>query len=983
MMSSLLYSLGRAAFRRRRRVVGLWLIVLVIAGALAGVLGQGLSNNFVIPGTPSQQALDELAVRFPQVSGGQAQMVVVAPPGQQISRHREQIQATARQLAKADGVAATVDPFGKDPFGKPIRGAVSHDGRAALVTVQMDVSWDQVTDAQRATLVRIGDRLQRTGSEVEFGGQVFTASPPGISPTEGIGVVVALIVLLITFGSLRAAGMPLLTALFGVAVAMGLVLASSSITTISSTVPLLALMIGLAVGIDYALFVLSRHRDQLRSGLEPEESAARAIATAGSAVVFAGLTVIIALVGLAVARIPFLTTMGLASAGAVAIAVLVALTLLPAIFGFSGAKLRPKAPSAKKRPKKRPRRPVEPGRFARRWVRTVTAVPLLTVAVVVVGLGALALPARDLQLALPGNETAPAGSTQRLAYEEIREHFGPGFNAPLIVTADIINSTDPIGVVNGLRDQLEKLPGVTTTTTATPNAGADTGIVVVIPQAGPDAQATKDLVAEIRGKHAAFQRQYGADTQVTGQAALAIDVSDRLAGALLPFALLVVGLSLLLLGAVFRSIVVPLKAAVGYLLSVGAAFGLSVVVFQQGHLAGPLGVEHTGPIISFGPIVLMGVLFGLAMDYEVFLVSRMREEYVEHHEPRRAVEVGFVSGAKVVTAAALIMVSVFAAFVPEGDTNVKPIAFGLAVGVFIDAFVVRMILVPAVLALLGHAAWWLPGWLDRRLPHFDVEGEGLREELEYANWPAPGSPSVIDAEGLDVRDAAGQPVFQGVDLTVLPGTVLAVHGGSGTGKTALLLALAGRLPLDGGRLKVCGKPLPAQARAVRGRAGLAETAGLNDLEESLTVEQHVAERLAAQRLSLWVSRARVRAVLDGLDDAVHAAGAALPPIRRTQLVADLAPLERRVLGIALAMIGRPSLLVVDDADSLRDPADRLSLWRALAWLTTEFTDQEGRPLTVVASCTDPGEARSAVPADRLQLVALDPAPVAPTLEKVH
>lgn len=982
MMSSLLYSLGRVAFRRRRRVVGAWLLVLVAAGALAGVLSQGLSNNFVIPGTPSQSALDELASRFPQVSGGQAQMVVVAPAGQKITddRFRAPIRAASGQLAKVDGVAATVDPFGKDAFGQPLRGTISHDGRAALVTIQMTGSWDQVTNAQRDALVRVGEAVrQGTGATVEFGGQVFSASPPGVTPTEGIGVVVALIVLLITFGSLRAAGMPLLTALFGVAVTMGLVLAASSITTISSTVPLLALMIGLAVGIDYALFVLSRHREQLRAGMEPEESAARAIATAGSAVVFAGLTVIIALVGLAVARIPFLTTMGLASAGAVLIAVLVALTLLPAVFGFSGAKLRPKPA----RPRRKRKRPAEPGRFARRWVRTVTAVPLLTVAVVVIGLGALALPARDLRLALPGNETAPAGSTQRLAYEAIDEHFGPGFNAPLIVTADIITSTDPIGVVNGLRDRLEKLPGVTTTTTATPNQGADTGIVVVIPAAGPDAPATKTLVTEIRAQESSFKQQFGVDTQVTGQAALAIDVSDRLAGALLPFGVLVVGLSLLLLGAVFRSVVVPLKAAVGYLLSVGAAFGLSVIVFQWGHLAGPLGVEHTGPIISFGPIVLMGVLFGLAMDYEVFLVSRMREEYVEHHEPRRAVEVGFVSGARVVTAAALIMVSVFAAFVPEGDTNVKPIAFGLAVGVFVDAFVVRMILVPAVLALLGHAAWWLPGWLDRRLPHFDVEGEGLREELEYANWPTPGSPDVIDAAGLQARDATGQPVFQGVDLAVLPGTVVAVHGGPGTGKTALLLALAGRLPLDGGRLKVCGRPLPAQARYVRGRAGLAETAGLNDLEDSLTVEQHVAERIAAQRLSLWVSRARVRAVLDDLDDAVRAAGVALPPIRRTQLVADLTPLERRVLGIALAMIGRPSLLVVDDADDLRDPADRSALWRALAWLTGEYTDDEGRALTVVASCADPGEARAAVPADRLLLVSLDTRTTpAPTLEKV-
>jgi RND superfamily putative drug exporter len=669
----------------------------------------------------------------------------------------------------------------------------------------------------------------------------------------------------------------------------------------------------------------------------------------------------------------------------VLIAVLVALTLLPALFGFAGPKLGSRRPkSGRKRARKKTENPRERSRFALRWVRAVTRWPALTVVLVVVGLGLLAVPAKDLRLALPGNGVAPLGSTERSAFDLIDERFGPGYNAPLLVTADIVRTTDPVGVVNGIAAQLGGLDGVAAITTATPNRSADTGIVVVIPEGGADQPATKGLVARIRGLHGHFEDQYGVDVQVTGQSALQIDVSDRLAGALLPFAILVVGLSLLLLGAVFRSVVVPIKATVGYLLSVGVSFGVVAAVFEWGWLAGPLGVDRVGPVISFMPIILMGVLFGLAMDYEVFLVSRMREEYVHSGDPREAVTVGFVAGARVVTAAALIMVAVFAAFVPDGDTNIKPIALALAVGVFVDAFVVRMIFVPAVLALLGSAAWWLPGRLDRRLPRLDVEGEGLRERLETADWPYPGSTDVIAAEDLELRGPQGV-VVRGVDLTVAPGTLLAVHGGPGTGKTALLLALSGRMPFSRGRVKVGGHLLPAQAGAVRARASLAELAGLNDLEDALSVEQHVAERIAAQSLRLWVSRARVNRVLTQMDDALVTAGGGAVQLGHETLVADLAPLERKILGIALGLVGRPSLVIVDDVDSLRSPADRAALWRALAWVTTQFRDPAGHPVTVVASCHDPSDALGAVPPERLQLLDLNAAHPTPatSLEKVR
>jgi len=1000
-MSSLLYSVGRAAFRSRRIVVAVWIAVLILAGSAAGLLDTGTSNSFAIPGTPSQTALDSLSTRFPEVSGGQAQMIVIAPAGTQITDTRivNAVQASVSTLKHLSTVTAVVDPYDKS-----VSGALSRDGRAALVTIQMKSAWVDVTDAQRSQLVAAGQPIRAVGATLKFGGQVFNTSPPTLSPSEGLGVVIALLVLIVTFGSLRAAGMPLLTALSGVAVTMSVVMAMTHFMAISSTVPLLALMIGLAVGIDYALFILSRHRDQLGDGLEPEESAARAIATSGSAVVFAGLTVIIALVGLSVARIPFLTTMGLAAAGAVLVAVLVALTLLPAIFGFSGLKLKPRSRAGKSSrrqwfsrfsPFSRFSRfshrtsgaasagRVQQRRFASHWVRIVTRWPIVTIILVVLALGTLMIPAKDLKLALSDNGSAAAGTTQRQAFDLIDQHFGPGYNAPLLVTADIIQTTDPVGVVNKIAAELSHLPGVDGVTEATPNRSADTGIIVLIPRHSATSQQTKDLVTTIRGLHGHFEHEFGVGIGVTGQTALAIDVSDRLAGALLPFGILVVGLSLLLLGAVFRSIAVPLKATIGYLLSVGAAFGVVSAVFEWGWLAGPIGVAKVGPVISFMPIILMGVLFGLAMDYEVFLVSRMREEYVHSHDSRQALRVGYVSGARVVTAAALIMVSVFAAFVPEGDVNIKPMALSLSVGVFIDAFVVRMMFVPAVLALLGDAAWWIPGWLDRLLPVVDIEGDGLRERLEMSQWPTPTSADVIDAEDLGVTGPEGT-VFSGVNLAVPPNHVLVVHGPPGSGKTALLLALSGRMAVGSGRLKVVGHGLSGHsgsARAVRAQAGLAETPGINDLEESLTVEQHVAERIATQSIRLWVSRKSVARVLDSMDASVFAVTGRHESLRRTTLVADLSPLEREVLGIALALIGSPKLLVIDNVDELNSPADRRALWQALA-LLAEGTIGGSRGLTVIASCQDPAEAIQAIPYERLTLLHLT-AVVPSMLEKAR
>ncbi|HEY9292664.1 MAG TPA: MMPL family transporter, partial [Microlunatus sp.] len=470
-------------------------------------------------------------------------------------------------------------------------------------------------------------------------------------------------------------------------------------------------------------------------------------------------------------------------------------------------------------------------RFFAGWVKVATKIPILTVIVIVGGLGALALPARGLELALPDNGSAAAGSPARVTYDLIGKYFGPGYNSPLIVTADIVTSDDPLGVMDDLKSEIEELPGVASVPLATPNQNADTGIVQVVPTSAGSSEQTKELVQRIRDLAPGFEAEHGTAIAVTGTTAIQIDVSDKLGGALLPFGILVVGLSLVLLMMVFRSIAVPLKAAVGYLLSVGASFGVVTLVFQHGFLSDLLNVDKQGPVLSFLPIILMGILFGLAMDYEVFLVSRIREDYVHGGDPHRAIRTGFVSSARVVTAAAVIMFSVFAAFIPEGDSTIKSIAVGLATGVFVDAFIVRMTLVPAVLALLGKVAWKLPTWIDKRLPSFDVEGAELARLVELRNWPAPDSPALISAEGLTVRvDRHGSEklIFDRTDVELLPGQVLVVGGEDAEARSSLLWTLSGRMRPTTGKLKSVGQVLPQQAGAVRRRIQLVDLATVDD-----------------------------------------------------------------------------------------------------------------------------------------------------------
>ncbi len=783
--------------------------MLVALGGLAAGLGGQLQDNLTIPGTESQQGLDTLEQRFPELAGTSGQILFVAPEGQRVQTYADEIHDVISKVEEVEHVQIATDPFSS----KNRALSVSENGRDALTQVQLDIPLERV-DAQ--TVDDLEDATQLPGDSdlsVHLGGSIFTNNQVHVSATEAIGVLVALMVLAITLGSLLAAGMPILTAMLGVGVAMAGVLSVAAFADVNASTPTLALMIGLAVGIDYALFIVSRHRAQLVEGVPVTESIARALATAGSAVIFAGTTVVIALCGLVVARIPFLAVMGYAAAVAVAIAVAVALTVVPALLSLAGERLRPREGSRAAR-----NALVQPGEthtLGSRWVALVTKVPAVTVVLVTGVLLLMALPAKDLALGLPDNGTAERGTTERTTYDRISRDFGPGFNAPLLVTVDIIRTTKPIGVMKRLGRDLEQLDGVKAVALATPNRTADLGVVQVIPEHSQTDPQTAALVEEIRAARSDLEEKYDiTDLKVTGQTAVTIDVSDRLSGALLPFGAVVMGLSLLLLMLVFRSVAVPLKATLGYLLSVGASFGAVAVVFEWGWMAEALNVAKVGPVISFLPIILMGVLFGLAMDYEVFLVSRMREEYTHTRDARRAVVTGFTASARVVTAAAVIMISVFASFVPHSDMSVKPVALGLAVGVFVDAFLVRMMLVPAVLTLLGDRAWWLPRWLDRRLPVLDVEGVGITHHLEHEEWTRTHGPAVVRAENVSVPDVMGP-----ASLVVRDPGLVVVASEDAVARQALLAALTGRLDVDG-RLVVLDRVLPAESAAVRRRVPL-------------------------------------------------------------------------------------------------------------------------------------------------------------------
>ncbi len=735
-----LYRLGRWSFRHRRIVVSFWLCLLVLMGLGSATLSGKTSDQFNLPGIESTQAFDLIKARTPDAApdGATARIVYQAPKGQSLetAANKKAVLASIA-AAKTSHVVATSDPYVMD--------TVSTDSRTAYATVSYDKQSIELTDADRAALESSPAEARAAGLKVAIGGDALQAVPE-TGTMELLGVGIAIIVLIITFGSLLVAGMPLLTALIGVGIGISTITTLTGFMDLGSTTPILATMLGLAVGIDYALFIVSRYRHEVRSGNGYEEAAGRAVGTAGSAVIFAGLTVIIALAGLSVVNISFLTEMGLAAAGTVAVAVLIALTMLPALFGFTGRRIASgKLPFLKARD---PERPGAAPTNGRRWADFITRHRVATFVTGLLVAGVVAIPVASMQLALPDDGTAPKNSGPRQAYDLIAENFGAGTNGPLLVVVDTKDAGDPEAAVTRVVANVKAIKSdVAAVISPAPDPNdaeavttyrdqlntAQYAMVTVIPESGPSDAKTQELVDDIRAAVTSTQSDTGAHVLVTGQTALGVDISESLAAAFPKYLLVVVGFAFLLLTVVFRSLLVPLKAVVGFLLSVGVALGTTVAVFQWGWLSNLIGVDKSGPVLFMLPLLLTGILFGLAMDYEVFLVSRMREEFVNGRSAGEAVVYGFQYGARVVTAAAAIMIGVFGSFALGDDAVIKSIGFGLAIGVLADAFLVRMTLVPAFMALMGDRMWWLPRWLDRILPNLDIEGESLSQHtLERA-----------------------------------------------------------------------------------------------------------------------------------------------------------------------------------------------------------------------------------------------------------
>ncbi|HEY1591306.1 MAG TPA: MMPL family transporter [Solirubrobacteraceae bacterium] len=712
-MATVLYRLGAWTFDHRRAVVLIWVGVLIALGALAAGLGGKVSNTFTVPGTESQRALNLLNREFPGTGGATARIVFAAPAGHTLAepQYRSVILPTIRA---AQRVPQTVG--GAQAFRQSFQ--ISKDRRIAFADLQFAVPVDRVSNSTKAALEKVAAPARRAGLVVAYSGGVVTTHSSGEGIGEIIGLLVAFLVLAIVFGRFLPATLPLITAIVGVSAGLLLINILASVVDVSSTTPTLASMLGLAVGIDYALFILSRHRQHLADGLEPREAAARAVATAGGSVTFAGTTVVIALLGLLVVGIPFLSVMGLGAAATIVIAVLIALTLAPALLGFSGARLR-KGKNIDPRTS-----------MGHRWVELVVRHRIIAALGVVVICLAVAIPALHIRLGLPDDGTKNKDTTERKAYDLLTQGFGAGYNGPLLLVV----------TGNGQTPQLEQLGSQLVTATQglknvaqvsppIPSPNGEVVIVQVTPKTSPQSEATKTLVQDIRARAAPLSKS-GLSVLVTGTTAINIDTADKLAQALPVFLPLIVILALIVLLLAFRSLLVPIKAVLGFLLTIAAAFGFVTWIFQDGHLNSLLGVPATSPVTSFLPIIMIAILFGLAMDYEVFLVSRMKESYLRSKEAVPAVVEGFSAASRVVTAAAIIMFSVFASFVTSDDLVVKSFGAVLAFGVIIDAFLVRMTLVPAVLAMLKDRAWHLPGWLDRHVPDLDVEGEHLIEQLD-------------------------------------------------------------------------------------------------------------------------------------------------------------------------------------------------------------------------------------------------------------
>lgn len=730
MLGKNLQKLGAFAFSHPWRFVVGWTTLIVILGLLAAHFLQPTSASISIPGTQAQKGIDRANELFPSAGKGSGRIVFKSAEGKKISDYKSQITTLLTKVGAVEGVAAVINPLSQPSF-------IAASGRIAYAQVQLKEYGGLISEKTMSGIQNAVVEARASGLQIETGADLISKTTGEILGIGEIGgVVLALIVLLITLGSLVAAGMPIITAIVAIVVSMAGLFSLSQVININATTPVLAVMLGLAVGIDYSLFIINKYRRLALDGYSYELAAAKAVGTAGNAVVFAALTVVIALSALSIVNVPFMTLMGLAGAATIAVAALVSISLVPAMLGIAGhrvfnKKTRLKVEAAHKLGAKKIHS-VNVNGLWYKWGQKITKHPVISLVVSVIIIGIIALPVKDLQLGLPTDQYAATSTTQRKAYDLLTEGFGVGFNAPLTVVVEglpAVSEADRAVAgpyanllqLSKIAATIAKLNDVNQAVPAAATIDGTAGIIQVIPKSAPVDRATTELINTLRS--ATEQKTITGNTNislsVTGATALQGDINSKLGNALPQYLLVVVGLSLVLLIVAFRSILVPLKATIGFLLSVLAMFGSLVAVFQWGWFglaAAP------GPIISFIPIIAIGIVFGLAMDYEFFLVSSMHESYVQTRNAKRAVVEGFGVGSKVVTAAAIIMISVFAGFITNHDATVQAIGFGLAVGILVDAFLVRMTIVPAVMTLLGDAAWWIPKWLDKRLPHISIEG---------------------------------------------------------------------------------------------------------------------------------------------------------------------------------------------------------------------------------------------------------------------
>lgn len=666
----------------------------------------------------------QLAALDAQIADVNAQLAQVAAQNAQLDQSRialddnaDQVQLGSTLLDLADGI-----------------GVVSDDGSTAIVNISFVDPRLELSEEVKQGAIDHFESSPVDGVEVDFGTDIAQGVPEIFGVGEAVGLAFAAIVLIVMLGSLIAAALPIVTAIVGVGVGVTASLAFSGVVDMASVTPVLGVMLGLAVGIDYSLFIVNRHRKQLLAGVPVRESIGLATGTSGTAVVFAGTTVIVALLALNVTGVPFLGLMGTVGAVCVAVAVLVAITLAPAILGLVGTRLL----------SRRARTTIGEEHAAGKPVKRMSTLRAVVTALVsVVALLIIAIPAMSMRLGLPDGSSEPSDSTSYRAFQTVDEQFGEGANGPLLVTATLDEAVSDDDLLSTQVTIAQAIADQDDVAAVAPIATSDDNTLLafqVVPEEGPNSASTERLVQDLRSMSPVAQ---GITLGVAGQAAINIDISEALAGVLPLYLVVVVGLSLLIMIVVFRSLLVPIIATGGFVLSLFATYGLIVAVFQFGWGAEIIGLHSTGPILSFLPVILVGILFGLAMDYQLFLASGMREAFVHGASARDAVAQGFRAGRSVVIAAALIMVSVFGGFIFSESTIIRSIGFGLAFGVLLDAFVVRMLLMPALMHLLGRSAWWLPRWLDRILPNVDMEGAAL--ERDHPGMKAVAVPTTTDS----------------------------------------------------------------------------------------------------------------------------------------------------------------------------------------------------------------------------------------------